>query len=149
MAATASVAGLAAAIPGPGELPAALAALVVVPLALGGLGGALVSVLASPITVSEGWSLAPPEAQGLRLMIRTAWPPLIAVLGASPIVLARAASEDGRPEIAGAQPMVTAAVLLFALICGWVRVREDVAAWWKAQMAMAQPQRDRTTDDDQ
>jgi hypothetical protein len=149
MSATAALAGLTAAAPGPAHLPAGLAALLVLSLALGGLGGALVSVLASPMSVSEGWSLAPPEAQGLRLMIRTAWPPLIAVLGASPVVLARAASEDGRPELAGAQPMLAAVVLLFALICGWVRVRDDIAVWWKSQMAMAQPQRDRTTDDDE
>ena len=149
MSATAALAGLTAAAPGPAHLPAGLAALLVLSLALGGLGGALVSVLASPMSVSEGWSLAPPEAQGLRLMIRTAWPPLIAVLGASPLVLARAASEDGRSELAGAQPMVAAVVLLFALICGWVRVRDDIAVWWKSQMAMAQTQRDRTTDDDE
>jgi hypothetical protein len=149
LAATAGLAGLTAAAPGRAQLPAGLAALLVLSLALGGLGGALVSVLAGPITVSEGWSLAPPEAQGVRLMIRTAWPPLVAVLGASPVVLARAAAEDGRPELTGAQPMVAGVVLLFALICGWVRVRDDVAAWWKSQMAVAQQQRDRTTDDDE
>ena len=70
------------------------------------------------------------------------------MIGAAPVLLARAAMEDGRAALAGAQPMVAAVGLLFALICGWVRVRDDIAAWWKAQMALAQPQRDRTTDDD-
>jgi len=149
MLATAALAGIAAAVPGPGQLPAGLAALAVAPLALGGLGGALVSVLASPMSVSEGWSLAPPEAQGIRLAVRTAWPPAVAVIGATPVLLARVAVEDGRPELAGAQPLVTSMALLFALICGWVRVRDDIAVWWKAQMANAQPQRDRTTDDDE
>jgi hypothetical protein len=145
---TAGVAGLAAGTPGPGHLPADLAALLVVPLAMGGLGGALVSVLAGPASMSEGWSMAPPEAQGIRLAFRTAWPPGIAVIGATPVLLARSAVESGRTALDGAQPLVTVAVLLFALICGWVRVRDDIAQWWKAQMALAQPQRDRTTDAD-
>lgn len=147
---TAAIAGLTAAMAGPGQLPAGLAALVVLPLALGGLGGALVSVLAGPVSMSEGWSLAPPEAQGMRLAFRTAWPPGVAVIGATPVLLARAAVEDGRTAIAGAQPLVVAVVILFAVICGWVRVREDIAAWWKTSMATAQQQqkRDRTPDDE-
>jgi hypothetical protein len=148
MLATGAVAALAAAVSGPGRLPGDLAALLAVPLALGGLGGALVSVLASPISVSEGWSLAPPEAQGFRLAIRTAWPPGVAVIGALPVLFGRSAVDDGRAALEGAQPVVVLVGLLFALICGWVRVRDDVAAWWKAQMALAQPQRDRTDDDD-
>lgn len=144
----AGVGGAVAAGPGPGRLPADLAALLVVPLAAGGLGGALVSVLAGPVTMSEGWSLAPPEAQGMRLAVRTAWPPAVAVIGAAPVVMARAAVADGQTALAGAQPVVVGALVLLALICGWVRVRDDIAAWWKAQMALAQPNRDRTNDAD-
>jgi hypothetical protein len=144
----AAVGGVAAAVPGPGQLPTELAAMLVVPLALGGVGGALVSVLAGPVSMSEGWSLAPPEAQGMRLAFRTAWPPGIAVIGASPVLLARTATADGRAPVTGAQGLVLAVTVLFGLICGWVRVRDDIAAWWKTQMALAQPNRDRTADAD-
>lgn len=137
---TAAVAGVAAGVPGPGRLPGGLAAFLVVPLAMGGLGGALVSVLAGPVSMSEGWSLAPPEAQGMRLAVRTAWPPAVAVIGAAPVLLARSAVADGRAAVAGAQPVVVASALLFGLICGWVRVRDDIAAWWKVQMELAKPQ---------
>lgn len=143
---SAGVAGAVAAVPGPGELPRPVAALLIVSLALGGLGGALVSVLASPVSVSEGWSLAPPEAQSMRLAFRTAWPPGIAVLGAAPVLAARAALDGARPALDGARPAVTGVLVLFALVCGWVRVRDDIAAWFKAQMELAQPQRDRTTE---
>lgn len=142
----AGVAGVVAASPGPGRLPADLAALLVVPLAAGGLGGALVSVIAGPASMSEAWALAPPEAQGMRLAVRTAWPPGVAVIGAAPVLLARAAVADGQAAFAGAQPLVVGALVLLALICGWVRVRDDIAAWWKAQMALAQPNGDRTPD---
>ncbi len=148
MLATAGVAGLAAGAPGPGQLPADLAAVLALPLAMGGLGGALVSVLAGPASMSEGWSLAPPEAQGMRLAFRTAWPPGIAIIGAAPVLTARSAVESGRTAFAGAQPLVVVVGVLFTLVCGWVRVRDDVALWWKAQMDAAQPQRDRTADAD-
>jgi hypothetical protein len=70
------------------------------------------------------------------------------VIGATPVLLARAAVEDGRPALAGAQPLLVVVALLFTLVCGWVRVRDDIAVWWKGQMALAQPQRDRTADAD-
>lgn len=145
---TAACAGLAAGLPGPGQLPSDLVAQLVLALGMGGLGGALISVLAGPVSMSEGWSLAPPEAQGMRLAFRTAWPPGVAVLGAAPVLLARSAAEQGKVAVAGAQPGLMAVTVLFVLICGWVRVRDDIAAWWKAQMALAQPQRDRTADVD-
>lgn len=142
------VAGVVAGAPGVGRLPADLVVQLVPPLIMGGLGGALVSVLAGPVSMSEGWSLAPPEAQGMRLAFRTAWPPGIGVLGAAPVLLARSAFDQGRSAITGAQPMLLGVTVLFVLICGWVRVRDDMAEWWKAQMALAQPQRDRTADAD-
>ncbi len=144
----ASIAGLIAGAPGAARLPADLALQLVFPLAMGGLGGAIVSVLAGPVSMSEGWSLAPPEAQGMRLAFRTVWPPGIGVIGATPVLLARSAAEHGRSAVLGAQPMLIGVTVLFVLICGWVRVRDDVAEWWKSQMALAQPQRDRTADAD-
>ncbi|MEX2294354.1 MAG: hypothetical protein WD691_11255 [Acidimicrobiales bacterium] len=141
-------AGVAAAVPGPGSLPVDLAAQLVVALAMGGLGGALISVLASPVSISEGWSLAPPEAQGMRLAFRTAWPPGVAVMGAAPVLLARNAAEAGQVAATGAQPGLIAVTGVFVLICGWVRVRDDIALWWKAQMELAKPNGDRTADAD-
>jgi hypothetical protein len=149
MLATAAVAGLVAAAPGRGQLPADLAALVVVPLAISGLGGGLVSVLASPIGTGEGWAMAPPEVQGMRLAFRTAWPPAIAVSGALPVVVARTAVDDGRTALTGAQPVVVGVALLFSLVCGWVLVRDEIAAWFRSNLEAAQQQqRERTPDDD-
>lgn len=137
------VAGVAMAVallPGGGQLPTAVAAVALVPLALGGLGGALVSVLSHPPSSTGGWSLAPPEAQGMRLAFRTAWPPAIAVLGAAPVLLARQAVEQGRSGASGAIPLVLATGMVFALVCGWVRVRDDIGAWWSQQMEQASGQ---------
>ena len=126
-----------AVIPGGGQVPGAVAVLCAFPLAFGGLGGALVSVLAGPASVGGGWSLAPPEAQGMRLAFRTAWPPGIAVIGAVPVLMARSAIEHGRIGTEGAAPFVVVSVLLFAGVCGWVRVREEIATWFRKQMEQA------------
>ena len=123
--------------PGDGRVPGDVAAIGWVPLALGGLGGALVSVLSGPPSTSSGWTLAPPEAQGLRLAVRTAWPPAIAVIGALPILFARDAIEHGRTGSSGAVPLAVLVAALFALVCGWVRVRDDIGSWFRQQMEQA------------
>ena len=133
----AAVAMAVAVTPGDGRLPTAVAAVGLVPLALGGLGGALVSVLSGPPTAGGGWSLTPPEAQGIRLAFRTAWPPAIAVLGVLPVLFARNAIEQGRAGTEGAAPFVTLAIFTFTLVCGWVRVRDDIASWFAQQMEQA------------
>ena len=133
-------------LPGTTAVPAGIALAAALPLALGGIGGALVSVLAGPITVHEGWSLAPPEAQGMRLAFRTVWPPAIAVLGALPVLVARAAVDDGRPGPEAAWGVAAGVALLFVLVCGWVRVRDQIAAWWRTQTATAFPSPSREAD---
>jgi hypothetical protein len=145
---SAAVAGVVAAVDVPGleAVPAGVAAAVAVPLALGGIAGALVSVLGGPITTHDGWSLVPPEAQGMRLAFRTAWPPGIAVIGALPILAARAAVDDGQPGAEAALGAAAGVAVLFLLVCGWVRVRDQIAAWWRAQAEMAFPSTPREAD---
>jgi hypothetical protein len=126
-----------ACLPGPGRLAGPVAALCVAPLAMGGLAGGLVSVLSGPPSTSGTWSLAPPEAQGLRLAFRTAWPPTLAVLGVLPALLGRDAIEAGRPGAAGAAPAAVLVAVAFAVVCGWIRVREDVATWLRVQQEQA------------
>ena len=96
---TAAIAAGVAALPGSGQVPVDIAAVLVLPLALGGAGGALVSVLGGSAGFSETWSIAPPEAQGMRLMFRTAWPPGIAIIGSLPILAARSAARDGHAGV--------------------------------------------------
>ena len=39
-------------------------------------------------------------------------------------------------------------IVLSGLVFGWVRVRDDVHAWWGKQMEMAFPDKDATKDGD-
>jgi hypothetical protein len=126
-----------AAAPGGGQVPLAVVPAALVPLALGGAGGAIVSVLGGPASVGGGWAMAPPEAQGIRLAFRTGWPPAVAVIGTLPVLFARDAVSDGRAAADGALPFAVLTGVVFALICGWVRVRDDIASWFSQQMGQA------------
>lgn len=142
---TAAVAVGVAVIPGPAAVPVDVALLAGLPLALGGLSGALVSVLGGTASVEGAWSLAPPEAQGMRLLFRTAWPPALAVLGAVPIHFAARALAEGDPVLAGEQPLVVLTIGVFVLVAGWVRVRDDLAEWFRSSMDAANAaQKERT-----
>jgi hypothetical protein len=97
------------------------------------VAGAIVSVLSGPMGSSEAWAIAPPEAQGMRVVFRSAWPPALAVLGTVPVLAARAAIDTGDPT-AVAIRAATAVAVVFALVCGWVRLRDDIAMWTNQQM---------------
>ena len=146
LALAAMVTAVVAALPGTGQVPAGVAGVLVLPLALGGIGGALVSTLSGPPTHSDTWTLAPPEMQGMRLAVRTAWPPIIAVIASLPILAARAAVRDGNIGSAAASSATTGVVTLFVLVCGWVRMRDRIALWWRGQMETAYPSNRSNTD---
>jgi hypothetical protein len=137
----AALAGVAAALPGPGQVPAGVAAIVAVAAAFGAAGGALVSLIGGEVTVQgESWNLLPPEVAGMRLAVRSALPPFIAIAGTLPVLAARAAQRNGQPPVGAAAAAAAAVGLLFALVTGWVRVRDQLHEWWRAQMTQAFPQ---------
>ena len=126
-----------ATVSGGGQIPSEVAAIVAVPLALGGVASALVSVLSGPASTSGTWSFAPPEAQGMRLAFRSAWPPVLATLGTLPVLAARAAIENGDPGPPAAMTAGLGIAIVFTLVCGWVRLRDDIGAYFS--QAMEQP----------
>ncbi len=138
-----ALAAIVAALPGPGRVPADVAALLAVPAGLGAVGGALVSLLSGGATVVQGdtWNLMPPEVAGMRLVARSTWPPAIAIIGALPVVAARAAAHHDSPARAGATAAAVGVILLFAVIVGWVRTREQIHEWFRTQMQQAMPAR--------
>jgi hypothetical protein len=137
---TAAIGAVAAVLvdPGPGAWPVALAC--VVPAGLGAAASGVVNmVMGAPEVASTAWNLAPPEAAGMRLVFRTVWPPLLAVGGLVPVLVSRSALTHGRPPAEAAAAGIVPVALAFALVCGWVRLRDDIKAWWKAQQELAFP----------
>ena len=84
------------------------------------------------------WSLLPPEVAGMRLAFRTGWPPALAVIGT--LARARGAHRGAQQRAGTPRPPFAAGagvLLLFVLVCGWVRMRSRIHAWWRAQMELA------------
>jgi hypothetical protein len=119
----------------------AVAAMAVVPAALGGVAGAVMSALSGAPDVSGGdsWTLVPPEVAGMRVVARAVWPLVLAVGGTLPVLAARSAANAGSQPAAAAASAGLAVVIGFGLVAAWVRKRDDLHAAWKAAVDQAFP----------
>jgi hypothetical protein len=138
------VAFVAAVVAGPSWSTVEIAAACVLPAALGAVGGAVISVVGGAPTqggTGDTWSLMPPEVAGMRIVYRTAWPPGMAIIGIVPVLAARTAARHGVPAAPVALAAGGGVLVLFVIVCAWVRERERVHAWWRAQMDAAMPSR--------
>ena len=139
-----AVAAVAAVVAGPSLQAAAVAAVCVIPGALGGVAGAVTSVL-SGAPDDAAWSLAPPEVAGLRLVARTAWPIVLSIGGTLPVLAARSAAEAGGDPVGGAASAALAVGVAFVVVALWVRKRDDLrTAWAEATDPAAQRRRRET-----
>ncbi|MEY2431144.1 MAG: hypothetical protein QOC92_869, partial [Acidimicrobiaceae bacterium] len=138
------VAFVAAVAAGPSLAAVEIAAACVLPAALGAVGGAVISVVAGAPSQGGGgdtWSLMPPEVAGMRIVYRTGWPPAMAIIGIVPVLAARTAARNGVPAAPIALLAGAGVLALFVIVCGWVRERERMHAWWRRQMDAAMPPR--------
>jgi len=129
------VAAAAAVLAGPSTRALQVAALAVVPATLAAVCGAVISVLMGAPKPFDTLSMTAPEIAGMRTLLRTTWPPLVAVLGTVPLLAARAAMQHPPLRFATVEAAAGLGVLTLTLLTlGWVRFRDDIHAWW-AQLA--------------
>lgn len=106
------------------------------------VGGAAINVLrdgSGPGAQAIDQLMLPPEAVGMRLLYRLAWPPAVSTAGYLPIVMANRAL-DGGTDVAGAA--TTAALLVLALaaaVAAWVRHRDELQERWTAATSPPSP----------
>jgi len=149
-------------VPGGGSIPAGVAGMLVVTMALLPLAGAAVSVLQGAPEVggiADQISMMTPEVAGARTLFRTAWPVVLAVAGTLPLVAAQRAhiAEKMITSEAQAAQSVAAPLVLVALLVGaWVKYREPIHAWFREAAEQATLQREQRaggareeTDDDE
>ncbi len=97
------------------------------PAALAGVAGAAVTVVSEATLASSGDdAVMPPEVAGPRLLFRTVWPPAVAVIGALPLLAARAAVNAGKDPTAAVTTWGIPVVVLCMIVFGWVRFRADI-----------------------
>lgn len=97
---------------------------VVVTAALAAVAGATISVV-SGSDPGGADALMTPEVAGPRLVFRTVWPPLVAVLGFLPALLAARAPE-GTDPVGVATTLGIVVLVLVSMVFGWVRFRSDI-----------------------
>ena len=155
------IAGGVAMIPGGGSLPAGVAGILVVTMALLPAAGASVSVLQGAPEVggvADTISMMTPEVAGARTVFRTAWPVVLAVLGTLPVIAAQRAHIAEKvltPETQAAQSVAAPLLIVAVLVGAWVKFREPIHKFFREAAEQASLQREQRaggtreeTDDD-
>lgn len=141
------IAGAVAVAPGPGHVPVLPGLVAGLATAITGAAGAIANVVSGAPSGNDELTLIAPEVAGTKMVLRTAWPPLLAISGAVPLLVVRAAQEAGRPALPGAAVVWGLVAALAALVVAWVHQRQALHQWWADAMEAGANQRRSTTDD--
>jgi hypothetical protein len=108
---------------------------VALPAAAAAVAAAATSVIQGPPPVAGGSNLfLPPEVAGLRAVIRTVWPPVLATVGLLPLLAARHPSA-GQSAANLAATADVPVVLLVAAVGAWIRKHDAVHAWFRTALS--------------
>jgi hypothetical protein len=102
--------------------------IVVLTASLAGVAGAAVSTVSGAFVDASQSMLMPPEVAGPGMVIKTVWPPLVAIIGCLPAVFAHRAALDGGDPVQVAVTVGIPVLVVVSAIFGWVRFREDLHA---------------------
>ncbi|MGV3758198.1 MAG: hypothetical protein ACO1PW_01480, partial [Actinomycetota bacterium] len=128
---------------GAGPTARSLAVVTIVPAALAGVAGAAITTVSGAFAgSSEAAMVVPPEAAGMGLLYRAAFPPAVAAAGFLPVLHALHARDTGLDPVEAARAGVGPAVVLAGLVFGYVRIRPRLAA---ATSSLATPSAEPST----
>ena len=111
---------------GPSALTAELGAVVLPLTALAAVVAATGSVVMGPANSST--AVASPEASGVGLVARVAWPPGLVAIALAPLLVARSALEDGLPPLPAAADLAFLVGIPVAGAIWWISSRKAVRA---------------------
>lgn len=103
-----------------------IGAITVVSGAFAAVAGAAISVVSEVVLDQSGAAILSPEVAGPRVVIRTLWPPTVAMIGLLPVLLAQRAMRVGQAVTGPAIFAASAALTLVSLVFIWVRYRADM-----------------------
>ena len=112
----------------------------------GGLAGATLNIVAGAPDPSSGATRGlalPPEVSGMGTVLRTAWPPAVAMATALVVTVMR----EAHANASAWAPTAIRGVLAVALLCGfvvaWVHRRDDIRTWFDSLGAPPAPTDDK------
>lgn len=112
----------------------AVGAITAVPTLLASGAGAVVATVRGapdPLATMERVVSLPPEVAGFATTSKMLLPPVVSVLGATPLLLVAAAVERGDPVVPGAIRAGVGSLLVAAGVAAWVRHRDEVRRRWR------------------
>lgn len=98
------------------------------------VAGAAISVVSEAVLDQSDAAMMPPEVAGPRVVIRTLWPPLVAIIGVTPVLLAQRSMRLGDDPVPPAAVVAVPILVLVAIVVLWVRHREDLHASMREAM---------------
>ena len=107
-------------------VPAAILAL---PTLLGSICGGIVSIVRDapdPLSSVNQQTFIPPEMAGISTTVRLLWPFVVSTLGTCTVLLPRQALRNGDSLAGAATRGAIGSLLITALVCYWVKVRDEV-----------------------
>lgn len=94
--------------------------------AFAAVAGASVSVVSEVVLDRSETAMFSPEVAGPSVVIRTLWPPAVAVIGLLPVLTAQRAMRAGDPVVGPAVTVAVFAMALVGLVFLWVRYRAEM-----------------------
>jgi len=102
--------------------------IVVLTGALAGVAAATVSTVSGAFVDASHSMMMPPEVAGPGMVIKTVWPPVVAIIGCLPALFAHRMALDGQDPVSTAITVAIPVLVLVSIIFGWVRFRDDLHA---------------------
>jgi xanthosine utilization system XapX-like protein len=113
-----------AAAPAPEVLT--VGAITVLSGAFAAVAGASISVVSEVVLDRGETAMFSPEVAGPTVVIRTLWPPAVAMIGLLPVLLAQRAMRGGDPVVGPAITVAVFALALVGVVFLWVRYRAEM-----------------------
>jgi len=113
-------------------------AVLAVPLMWASASGAVVNVVRGapdPLVRAARVVSMPPEVAGVSTAVQAAWPVLVSMVGATPLLFVTAAADDGGSLVAAGIRGAVAALLISGTVAWWVRRRDDMRRRWRDLVA--------------
>lgn len=103
-----------------------VAALTTLTAALAGIAGGAVSMVGEAIISAVDEAMMPPEVAGPRVVMKTLWPPFVAVTGFGPLLGAALAQRAGGAVLGAALIGAVVPIALTGAVATWVHYRDDI-----------------------
>ena len=103
-----------------------IGAVTLVSAAIAAVAGASISVVSEAVVDAADAAMMPPEVAGPRVVFRTLWPPLVAIIGVTPVLVAQRAMRLGDDPIPPSLMLAVPVLVLCGIVFVWVKHRESL-----------------------